>query len=75
VALAIQKAGHRLGPLNPVLYAMRGATSAGITDLIGGDNDYAGVNGFKAAKGYDLATGWGTVRAPAFVNALVNRLG
>ncbi|MBV9291117.1 MAG: S53 family peptidase, partial [Frankiales bacterium] len=54
VALAVQQAGHRLGDLNPALYAMRGRASKGIVDVIGGSNSYAGVKGYRVRRGYDL---------------------
>ncbi|MGF1426739.1 S53 family peptidase [Kitasatospora sp. LaBMicrA B282] len=72
VALADQVAGHRLGNLNYGLYALGAAQQAGlpdtgINDIVGGSNTYGGVTGFPATKGYDLATGWGTVDAAKFV--------
>ena len=73
VALADQKAGRRLGLINPELYAMgesRASAADGIVDVTTGDNAYGGVKGNPAAKGYDLATGWGTVNGALFVDAL-----
>jgi len=72
VALADQKAGHRLGLINPELYAMGAdhAADDGIVDVTTGNNGYGGVKGNPAAKGYDLATGWGTIDGPEFVDAL-----
>jgi subtilase family serine protease len=74
VALADQLAGHRLGWINPDLYAL-GALSqhgvpTGIVDVTTGNNTFAGVTGFDATPGYDLASGWGTVNADKFVRAL-----
>ena len=74
VALADQLAGHRLGWINPDLYAL-GALSqhgvqTGIVDVTTGNNTFAGVTGFDATPGYDLASGWGTVNADKFVHAL-----
>ena len=69
-ALAGQAAGHRLGPLNPLLYRMHG-TGDGVLDVTAGDNTDGGVPGFPARHGYDLPSGIGTVgSAPAFVTAL-----
>jgi subtilase family serine protease len=78
VALADQAAGHRLGLINPALYIM-GTLSAvggrdGIVDVTSGDNSFGGVTGFAAKRGYDLASGWGTINAAEFVPALA-RLG
>jgi subtilase family serine protease len=74
VALADQVAGHRLGLINPALYAL-GAASAhgvntGLVDITSGNNSFAGVTGFNAGPGYDLASGWGTINAARFVPAL-----
>ncbi len=74
VALADQVAGHRLGLINPALYAL-GAASAhgintGLVDITTGNNSFAGVTGFHAGRGYDLASGWGTINAARFVPAL-----
>lgn len=71
VALAIQKAGHPLGDINPALYSMKGAASTGIVDVVGGDNGYNGVPGWPVVAGYDLGTGWGTIDVSLFVPALV----
>ena len=79
VALADQVAGHRLGLINPALYALgalaqrnarSSARSTGIVDVTQGNNSFAGVTGYSAAPGYDLASGWGTINAAEFVPAL-----
>ena len=75
VALADQVAGHPLGLINPALYKMSAAHSAGITDILAGDNAVhsdsgATVPGYRAAPGYDLASGLGTVNAAVFVPLL-----
>jgi subtilase family serine protease len=49
--------GKPLGPLNSKLYKLAGK---GGHDITVGDNSYAGVTGYPATKGWDLATGWGT---------------
>jgi subtilase family serine protease len=75
VALADQLAGHRLGDINPELYIL-GALSqhtripTGLVDVTSGNNSFAGVTGFNATPGYDLASGWGTIDANVFVRAL-----
>jgi subtilase family serine protease len=74
VALADQLAGHRLGWINPDLYAL-GALSqrggrTGIVDVTADNNTFAGVTGFDATPGYDLASGWGTINGYQFVRAL-----
>jgi subtilase family serine protease len=74
VALADQVAGHRLGLINPGLYAL-GALSEhgvndGIVDITTGNNSFGGVTGYDAVPGYDLASGWGTIDAARFVPAL-----
>jgi subtilase family serine protease len=75
VALADQVAGHRLGLINPSLYALgalsqHGYSGTGIVDITQGNNSFAGVTGFNATPGYDLASGWGTIDAAKFVPAL-----
>ena len=79
VALANQQAGHRLGLINPALYALgalqqHGVPNTGIVSVTSGNNSFGGVTGFDAAPGYNLATGWGTIDAAQFVPALA-RLG
>ncbi|MFJ1795753.1 S53 family peptidase [Kitasatospora griseola] len=75
VALADQLAGHRLGQLNPRMYAMAQLPPqwSGITDVTEGDNSWGTVTGYKAVKGYDLASGLGTVDANRFVHTVAGR--
>jgi subtilase family serine protease len=81
LAIAEQKAGARLGNLNPTIYALGTSTYAASVyhDIVVGNNDsncYAGtpncpasgVEGYSAAAGYDLASGWGSVDAFNFVS-------
>jgi subtilase family serine protease len=80
VALADQVAGHPLGLINPVLYALSAEHAPGLVDVTSGNNTvsfYQGtpaklykVTGFPARKGYDLVTGVGTVNAASFVYEL-----
>ena len=77
VALAGQVAGHRLGDINPALYALGAASRGtsdpsrtGIVDVTTGSNTYGSVTGYTATPGYDLASGWGTIDAARFVPAL-----
>jgi subtilase family serine protease len=80
VALADQVAGHRLGLINPALYALgqaseHGASNTGLVDITAGNNSFAGVTGYDAGPGYDLASGWGTIDAAKFVPALARAAG
>jgi subtilase family serine protease len=85
VALADQVAGHRLGLINPTLYALSARHAAGLVDVTSGNNTvsfYQGtatkpdkVTGFGSRKGYDLVTGVGTVNAASFVYELAGRKG
>jgi hypothetical protein len=73
VALADQAAGYRLGWLNPTLYARAGTGAlGGLVDVTSGNNSFAGVTGFNALPGYDMASGLGTVDAAAFVSNLAH---
>lgn len=85
VALATQAAGHKLGQLNPLLYgplsARSQAVAHGIIDVTHGSNNVVDhfnadgtsltLRGYRAVRGYDLATGLGTVNAARLVPALV----
>jgi subtilase family serine protease len=71
VAMANQVAGHRLGLLNPLLYQLQEGQN-GLVDVTDGNNSFAGVTGFRAGPGYDLASGLGTVDAAQFVPALAS---
>ncbi|MGZ4875414.1 MAG: hypothetical protein ACXV5R_09620, partial [Candidatus Angelobacter sp.] len=61
-SIANQVAGHPLGLLNKRIYKLgrQGTLSTFLHDVTLGDNGFAGVTGFLAAPGWDLATGWGT---------------
>jgi len=76
LALATQLRGADLGTVNPALAAIgpRGA-AAGIIDVPAGYTNRAyGVTGYSTGPGYDIASGWGTIYAPAFVPALVTQI-
>lgn len=67
VALAAEKAGTPLGPIHQNLYRLAARSDGGVVDITRGDN---GPDGYRATKGYDLASGLGTVDASVFVPAL-----
>jgi subtilase family serine protease len=77
VAIADEVAGHDLGDLNPALYTL-GSGSAGLPDITAGNNTVSftqggktyTVKGYTAVKGYDLASGLGTVNGAKLVAAL-----
>jgi hypothetical protein len=79
-ALLGQRAGSRLGNLNPLLYALgaaqygtAAAASAGsgpFHDVTTGTNTVPGVTGYDAGPGYDAATGLGSVDVSALSAAL-----
>jgi MYXO-CTERM domain-containing protein len=81
VALANQATGGRLGNLNPLLYATSGSVPAAFRDVQTGNNEVVcrtgdpgcpGNNklyGYAATKGYDCATGLGSVDATKLVSA------
>jgi len=78
VALAVQKAHHSLGLINPALYLMSALHLPGLVDVTSGNNTVSfsqggtrhTVRGFSAGPGYDLASGVGTVNAALFVPEL-----
>jgi len=84
VAIADQAAGHRVADLNDRLYDLAGHSGSGIVDVVGGDNALTfcaaacetpvpvmvTVPGYHAVRGYNLATGLGTVDAAKLVRAL-----
>ncbi len=62
-----RQGGHRLGFVNPLLYS---ATSVPVAqrpfiDIAGGSNDLAQIGCCIATKGYDKASGLGTLNVPA----------
>ena len=71
--LIAQRAGVRLGNMNPGIYqlARAGQATNGFRDITVGDNGFNGVTGFSAGPGYDLATGWGSIDIEEFVSAIV----
>ena len=83
IALADQKAGHPLGPINRYLYSMAKAHDRGIVDIIHGNNTVQffrhghtiTVHGWSAVRGYDLASGLGTIDAARFVPELASLAG
>ncbi len=80
VALADQVAHHRLGLINPALYALSAVRAPGLVDVTSGNNTVSftqgtantpyTVKGYSATPGYDLASGVGTVNAAYFVPEL-----
>jgi subtilase family serine protease len=81
VSLADQVAGHPLGPINPRLYQLLAQHAPGLVDVSKGNNTVSftqggkldTVTGFSALRGYDLASGVGTVNAPLFVYELAGK--
>jgi subtilase family serine protease len=78
VAVADQAAGHRLGLLDPDLYLLGLVRAPGIPDVTLGNNSVTfpqggqtiTVPGFNATRGYDLASGLGTVDGAKLVSEL-----
>jgi len=79
LALATQLNKGDVGPINPALYQVLGpqGTRAGLADVVKGNNSVTTpdgstvlVRGFTAAKGFDVASGWGTINAARFVPSL-----
>jgi subtilase family serine protease len=76
-ALADQAAGHRLGFLNPSLYAIASGIyyPAAFHDITVGNNDWnvADVGGYYAHPGWDPASGWGSPIASVLIDLLTRR--
>ncbi|MGB2939556.1 MAG: S53 family peptidase [Candidatus Dormiibacterota bacterium] len=80
VAMADQVAGKRLGNINNAMYGL-GYGEGGLVDVTQGNNTLTfldatnhliTVQGFNAKRGYDLASGLGTIDAARFVRALAD---
>ena len=79
LALASQMNKANVGPINSVLYDDLGPAGSadGISDVVSGNESAetpdgtVTVPGYTAATGFDIASGWGTISAPAFVPSLV----
>ncbi len=69
LALVAQKAGARLGNVNPQLYKLAIGSRAVFHDITNGNNSVPGVAGFNAGVGYDQATGLGSVDAEKLATA------
>jgi hypothetical protein len=78
LALATQlNDGRNVGPINPALYESLGprGAAAGIANVVSGNDSVIRkgkvvVQGFSAAPGFNVATGWGTINGN-FVPSLV----
>jgi subtilase family serine protease len=80
VAIADQIAGRRLGWINPALYHLGIGGGGGIVDITKGTNAFLvedangsalfSVRGWNAVRGYDMASGLGTVDGFRFAHAL-----
>ena len=83
VALADQVAGHPLGLINPALYRLSAERARGIVDVTSGNTTVSftqngklyTVPGASATKGYDLASGVGTINGKYFVPELARAAG
>jgi hypothetical protein len=78
VALADQVAHQPLGLINPAMYRLSAERAPGVSDVTTGNNSVSfsngkavvSVPGHAATRGYDLASGIGTVDAARFVPEL-----
>jgi subtilase family serine protease len=67
-AIGAQMAHHRLGNINPRLYAISHHSNGALHDVTTGNNDVAEIAG--PVKGYDAATGWDPVTGLGTPNAV-----
>ena len=65
LALMIEKLGHRVGQLNPMLYALQTQGAGVARDITTGD-----IWGYLAYPGYDQATGLGVIDAEKLYEGL-----
>ncbi len=77
LAILQQKKGARVGNIDAQLYAMALANvgnlaAVGIRDVTQGNNGYYPLPGYPAGPGFDLASGWGSVDAAAFVDSFTS---
>lgn len=68
--LATGGGSGRIGPANPLIASVGRAGGDGVHDVTRCDNRVAGTTCCDAAEGYDLASGWGSIRLPALVTAV-----
>ncbi len=83
VALASQKAGHRLGLLNPAIYAIGKSSSysQAFHDILFGNNTIqltvgtstVTIVGYSTHKGWDPVTGWGSPKVSGLVRLLTDK--
>jgi subtilase family serine protease len=67
-----QENAGRVGLLNLPLYAIApSGASAGLRDVVSGNNSFNGVKGYTAVLGFDLASGFGTPDIAELVQALL----
>ncbi|BCL81071.1 serine protease [Ktedonobacteria bacterium brp13] len=71
IAIADQIAGHSLGFINPELYQIA-ASGIAFHDITTGNNNQGSIIGYRAGKGWDPVTGWGTPRATFLIAALIS---
>ncbi|WP_233574154.1 hypothetical protein [Amycolatopsis panacis] len=62
--LANEVHGGGLGNLNQKFYDIGNGSDygTGLHDVTKGNNDFNGKTGFRAGRGYDQVTGWGSVK-------------
>jgi len=69
--------GKRLPFLTPILYKAHGTSTVGAigsNDITSGDNITATVGGYRATKGFDAVTGWGTPDGHKLLAAIMDIL-
>lgn len=68
-----QWAGHPMGFINPALYKIGAShlASQEYHDITVGNNSFAGVTGYRALPGWDLASGWGSPNAEELLQSLI----
>lgn len=69
-AILSQALGRKVGFFLPLLYG--GAGAAATNDIVAGNNDVYGVDGYSARPGWDACTGRGSPRGAEILSLLAN---
>ena len=75
VACLNESLGRRIGYLTPLLYARGVAQHGALRDIVAGNNQMAGRQGYRARRGWDACTGLGTPHGKNLLRCLQRGVG